>query len=312
MWPNRRPSRRARARPARLDRACASSLCEVIDAVAYVVPAAASVGGERRGADRSRPQGRRRVVSLSAKGVALSPNNVSETARDHARLAARRARGRRRIVVWFAVATAGNVRCACSSTVARTGPAMTFSLGMMFGRLLVGAIVHCRRRGRHGIARRVLRRRSRSASCSYCCSSRASVVDVPGWYHAVFLLSLVPWCGSGCTLSAGVRFRADRWPLRSCPSRVDGVGIAAWMRSPAQAMVSRRRVRDVHMRGGEPPFEMSSTRRRSHLVEYRSRRSSYVTAPLRRCARFANGDARRRHFPDLHPRGAWRKRRQQA
>ena len=107
------------------------------------------------------------------------------------------------IVVWFAVATAGNVALRLLvDGYTDMEPAMTFTLGMMFGRLLVGAISSVAA----GAAGAWIARRVRPTALALgvvlvvlFIPGHVRLWDTfPGWYHAAFLLSLVPlvWVGA--------------------------------------------------------------------------------------------------------------------
>jgi len=111
------------------------------------------------------------------------------------------------IVVWFAVATAGNVALRLLvDGYTDMEPAMTFTLGMMFGRLLVGAISSVAA----GAAAAWIARRVRPTALALgvvlvvlFIPGHVRLWDTfPGWYHAVFLLSLVPLVWVGARLAA--------------------------------------------------------------------------------------------------------------
>jgi len=111
------------------------------------------------------------------------------------------------IVVWFAVATAGNVALRLLvDGYTDMEPAMTFTLGMMFGRLLVGAISSVAA----GAAAAWIARRVRPTALALgvvlvvlFIPGHVRLWDTfPGWYHAAFLLSLVPLVWVGARLAA--------------------------------------------------------------------------------------------------------------
>ena len=111
------------------------------------------------------------------------------------------------IVVWFAVATAGNVALRLLvDGYTDMEPAMTFTLGMMFGRLLVGAISSVAA----GAAGAWIARRVRPTALALgvvlvvlFIPGHVRLWDTfPGWYHAAFLLSLVPLVWVGARLAA--------------------------------------------------------------------------------------------------------------
>jgi len=107
------------------------------------------------------------------------------------------------IVVWFAVATAANVALrVLVDGYADAEPALTFTLGMMIGRLVVGAIASVAA-GASGawVARRIhpTALALGVALVVLFVPGHVRLWDTfPGWYHAVFLLSLVPlvWVGA--------------------------------------------------------------------------------------------------------------------
>jgi hypothetical protein len=107
------------------------------------------------------------------------------------------------VVVWFCVATAANVALrVLIDGYADAEPTMRFTLGMMIGRLVVGAFASIAA-GATGawVARRV---RKTALALGVVLVVLFIPVHVrlwdafPAWYHAVFLLSLVPlvWVGA--------------------------------------------------------------------------------------------------------------------
>ena len=111
------------------------------------------------------------------------------------------------IVVWFCVATAANFLLrVLVDGYADAEQAMRFTLGMMIGRLVVGAIASIAA----GAAAAWVARRVRTAALALGVVLVVLFVPVhvrlwetfPAWYHAVFLLSLAPLAWLGARLEA--------------------------------------------------------------------------------------------------------------
>ncbi|MFI4925427.1 MAG: hypothetical protein ACHQJ7_09840 [Vicinamibacteria bacterium] len=111
------------------------------------------------------------------------------------------------IVVWFAVATAANVALRMIvEGYADAEPAMRFTLGMMIARLVAGAIASVAA----GAAGAWVARRVHPTALALGVVLVVLFIPVhvrlwdtfPAWYHAVFLLSLVPLAWIGARLGA--------------------------------------------------------------------------------------------------------------